>query len=111
MASMNTEIYREDGRFAGKVPHCPPLPAPRLIPAACCRRRPARSLPLLPPRVPLPLADMYRMFAGWPANYGMWAFGNEVVCCYTVGSYENKSLTKNKVRPARLRCLLHPSHP
>ena len=20
-------------------------------------------------------------FAGWPANYGMWGFGEEVVCC------------------------------
>ena len=34
--------------------------------------------------------EVYRQpgrFAGWPANYGMWCFGNEVVCCYTVGSY------------------------
>jgi hypothetical protein len=45
---------------------------------------------------------LFNMFAGWPANYGMWAFGNEVVCCYTVGSYENKSLTKNKVRQVAL---------
>ena len=26
-------------------------------------------------------------FAGWPANYGMWGFGEEVVCCFTVGSF------------------------
>jgi hypothetical protein len=39
MASMNTEIYREDGRFAGKVSrvHWPPLrPGSALLLAGRC---------------------------------------------------------------------------
>lgn len=32
--------------------------------------------------------EIYRQperFAGWPANYGMWAWGDELVVCFTVG--------------------------
>ena len=27
-------------------------------------------------------------FAGWPANYGIWNWGNEMVLCFTVGSMD-----------------------
>lgn len=29
-------------------------------------------------------------FAGWPANYGIWAWGQEVVVGYTVGYYQDR---------------------
>ena len=32
--------------------------------------------------------EVYRetgRYAGWPANYGIWSWGNEVVVCFTVG--------------------------
>ena len=30
-------------------------------------------------------------FAGWPANFGMWAWGDEVVVVFTEGRFENRS--------------------
>ena len=40
-------------------------------------------------------------YAGWPANYGMWAWGDELVLCFTLG-YPDPSgrfHTRDKTRP------------
>ncbi len=38
-------------------------------------------------------------FAGWPANFGMWAWGNEIVVVFTEGGFENR-LRGHKADPS-----------
>jgi len=40
-------------------------------------------------------------YAGWPANYGMWAFGDELVLCFTLGYPDSTGgfHTRDKTRP------------
>lgn len=36
-------------------------------------------------------------FAGWPANHGMWAFGDEIVVGYTLGTLETRDIPGHKI--------------
>ncbi len=38
-------------------------------------------------------------FAGWPANFGMWAWGDEIVVVFTEGRFENR-LRGHKADPS-----------
>lgn len=42
-----------------------------------------------------------RRYAGWPANYGMWAWGDEIVLCFTSGypAPSDGLHTRDKTRP------------
>ena len=49
-------------------------------------------------------AVVYRQagrFAGWPANYGLWAWGDEVVVGFTVGAHKSveRGHARDKARP------------
>ena len=49
-------------------------------------------------------AVVYRQagrFAGWPANYGLWAWGDEVVVGFTVGAHKTveRGHARDKSRP------------
>ena len=41
------------------------------------------------------------LYAGWPANYGMWHWGNEIVVAFTVGFHESEEHfhSRDKSRP------------
>lgn len=42
-------------------------------------------------------------FAGWPANEGSWAWGNEVLVCFNTGPYEEKTDTHSHKSGVRLQ--------
>ena len=37
-------------------------------------------------------------FAGWPANYGIWRWGNEIVVGFTVGARAHKTVERGHAR-------------
>ena len=38
-------------------------------------------------------------YAGWPANYGIWSWGNEIVTGFTLGSHSNDCLLYTSPSP------------
>jgi hypothetical protein len=88
---MNTEIYREPGRFAGWPANCMPTPRRHLSSAAALTGWLGLFWVKSHPRC----GGVLPTYCGCPDTDcradGMWGFGEEVVCCYTVGSYEAPS--------------------
>src|SRR5512139_351657 len=82
-----------DGRV---IPTCPSATGPGCRPARSARMT-GRSAPKIgkgsmrPAGIDIEHIEVYRAagrFAGWPANYGIWAWGDEIVLGFTAGYHD-----------------------
>ncbi len=49
----------------------------------------------------VPVYDVDGRFGGWPANHGIWSWGNEILVGFSAGYYKNLGPQRHAVDPDR----------